>query len=963
MHPFGTPTLPSPGVPGEGRGAKHRDRRAPCSASFFFVGLFLILVPSTTSADERRAQEDLERTTVRLAVTRDTWFSEVGSEGNCNLGGAPQLKLKSIQEMSLIDIDPTPLKGRVVVGATLHLRKRGEEVLRRVTVSSFNSEWVEGTSASYEPQVGSSCFNRKRYPDEFWAQPGSDLTAVMLGQGGTVWGMAEASEPDADGWMTVAVNPSVVAARVAGLSHGFLLFDDTGSEWTRDGEKFQFRLFPNRFVHSRESAQRNAPYFTIELGAEDRAAPAAPTRIESEASDLPAGEAEVSWLTPADVGPAGTIGFLVSASGRPVPQYLVPPAKKAGERVTMHLRDLELKAGERVSFAVRAVDGAGNVGEAAVAAVQVSADVPRPLPGNDPEPFTDAGPLPRLGGSEVAIIDALDKVEPASGRMIPPQETGYLSANHLWSARQKRIRLHAARNEFTSFQILFRGPVKDDSARLTFDGNPSPQSALYRFGDVPSKSGPVPDPLLPFDGSFNTPTGDKNGSLQCEIYVPREIGAGAHSGTLALTAGADKLEIPIELTVWDFTLPDYLSFIPEMNCYDLPSNEADYYRLAHRNRTAINRVPYYQNGSIAEGCAPRWDGRRLDWSGWDKRFGAYLDGSAFADLPRKGVPLDVFYLPLHENWPTPMEGNYNGGYWADQAFPPSYRQAFVECSRQFAEHFNENHWNDTLFLCFFNGKNNFKERGWSHGSSPWLLDEPANFQDFWALRWFGLAFHEGADSVKGRAKLRFRCDISRPQWQRDALDGVLNYNVVAGGPFHQYHRLVMDRKRRLRQVVIPYGSTNDPSASNMQPVGWCWDSWTLGGDGVLPWQVIGSADSWKHAEDTCLFYPSEPAGVKGPVPSIRLKAYLRGQQDAEYLTLLARVERQSQLQLGRSIREALNLSATRKDTGFTGGEDAGVIDFDALRPQDLWKLRVRIGEALSAAHPPPARKLIDLGRK
>ena len=46
-----------------------------------------------------------------------------------------------------------------------------------------------------------------------------------------------------------------------------------------------------------------------------------------------------------------------------------------------------------------------------------------------------------------------------------------------------------------------------------------------------------------------------------------------------------------------------------------------------------------------------------------------------------------------------------------------------------------------------NGKNNYKENGWSRGSSPWLLDEPANFQDYWALRWFAAAFHEGVQQV------------------------------------------------------------------------------------------------------------------------------------------------------------------------------------------------------------------------
>ena len=258
--------------------------------------------------------------------------------------------------------------------------------------------------------------------------------------------------------------------------------------------------------------------------------------------------------------------------------------------------------------------------------------------------------------------------------------------------------------------------------------------------------------------------------------------AGARKGKLTLKSGEQTLTLEVSLRVWNFTLPDYLSFLPEMNCYGLPGNERDYYRLAHAHRTVLNKVPYHHSGDVDPGCAPAWDGKRLDWAAWDKRFGPYFDGSAFSDLPRKGVPLEGFYLPLFENWPTPMEGNYNGDYWADRAFPSSYRNNFVEVSRQFAEHLRAKGWDDTLFQCFFNGKNNFKERGWSRATCPWLLDEPSNFQDYWALRWFGAAWHEGVNlAPPGKAKLAFRCDISRPQWQRNALDGLLDYNVVGAG--------------------------------------------------------------------------------------------------------------------------------------------------------------------------------------
>ena len=237
--------------------------------------------------------------------------------------------------------------------------------------------------------------------------------------------------------------------------------------------------------------------------------------------------------------------------------------------------------------------------------------------------------------------------------------------------------------------------------------------------NVGTKKGPLPDPVVPLGDSVSVPASDehlagqKSGSLLCEIYVPHDAAAGIQRGTLTLRSRDQKLELPVELHVWNFTLPDYLSFLPEMNCYGLPGSEREFYRLAHLHRTVLNVVPYHQSGAVEPGWAPRWIDGRFDWAAWDRRFGPYFDGTAFADfLTRQGRWGEAgFYLPLNENWPTPMEGNYNGDYWADHAFPKSYRDNFVEASRQMAEHFNSRRWNDTLFQCFFNGKNNFQSRG------------------------------------------------------------------------------------------------------------------------------------------------------------------------------------------------------------------------------------------------------------
>ena len=637
----------------------------------------------------------------------------------------------------------------------------------------------------------------------------------------------------------------------------------------------------------------------------------------------------------------------------------------AGDRVEMHLRDLDLKPGARVELTIRAVDAAGNVGPPSEARVQVSDQAPAPLPTPVEIPAQAAKPLPRLGPIEVAIIDELDKVHPDSGAMIPAQPEGYLSKNHLWDATTRRIALHAARNEFVAFQVLLRGGSAGERDRvrpsLTFDarGGPPPRVEFGRYRDVPSRSGPMPDPIVPLD-LHDEPT---PGALHVEIYVPHNLDAGDYPGTLTLSDedGAEALRLPLTLTVRDFTLPDHLSFIPEMNCYGLPDNERDYYRMAHRHRTVINRLPYHQGGQIAEGCAragirsgrpstgPNGTVASARW--WTARHSPICraEGSRWMSstcrCTRTGRARWRGITTAATGRIKRSRSRTVGRSWQRRRGSPTTspgRDGMTPCSSVCST----TRWTS-------------RRKGWSRGSSPWLLDEPASFQDYWALRYFARAFHEGINQsgISPRARLVFRADISRPQWRRDSLDGLLDYHVV-GGAVRKYPRLVFERKRTLGEIVLEYGSTNPVEGSNLQAAGWCLDAWALGTDGVIPWQTIGNADSWKKADELSLFYPM-PDGGAGVIPSIRLKAYRRGEQDVEYLTLWARLKDEPRWAIGRRVREALKLSGERHGTGIAAAEDAGRIDYARLRPQDLWALRMRIGAALSEAHPTPSNRLIE----
>ncbi len=961
-------------------------RQCPC-----WTGCIGIVIGAWIAAASSFAPDAQAQSAVRLEVTRDTWVSAYhdakNDERDANLGGATQLKTKGIQEMIVLDVGnasttqgiPAALSGRVIRGATLHLTQRGNEPQRRLTVSTLATPWTEGTSGRYATQRGSASFNWAQQDVLAWAYPSSDLTAASLGQGHTIWGSADATPPDAQGRQSVAVDARVMAARLAGLSEGFVIVDDIGSEYTVENGKFNYHLFPNRFVYSREAGRNRGPYFMVEPGPVDRSPPGVVIglALDDRTPTLPPGEAMVTWKTPRDEGPAGVLGFDVhwyrgatfdASRAQPLPRYLIPMAGAEGETVTLHLRDVPIKPGEIVALGLRTVDAAGNRGPVTSLVVPTSDARSLVLPESVIEPFTKVAELPALGALRIAVVDPLDKVHPVTGSMIPAQDRGYRAANHLWSAAEKRIRLHAARNEFVGFQLLVEGSAKGLEVALAFANDSprkeptqpvagQPRTHWFQFRHVVTSAGPLPDPLVPVAGPVNIPAekdvipGHRFSSLLAELYVPHAATAGVHNGTLTLRQGGAELIIAVELHVHDFALPDRLTFVPQMNSYGLPGPpiELTYYRLAHEHRTCLNRLPYNWRGQVRD-LAPRWDGKAFDWSDYDRRFGPLLDGSAFAGLPRSGVPVDAFYLPINENWPMDLEAGFRGGYWADDALTPDYRDELVAAAKRFTEHFAQRGWHQTQFEFYLNNKVFFRREALDRSSAWWVFDEPVNTQDFVALRWFGQAFAQGVSdaTIEGGAqkpRMMFRGDISRPQWQRDLLDGVMDVNVV-GGSLRKYQRMIADRQRQHPQMIYNYGSANDIERSNVQPAAWCLDAWSLGADGVIPWQTIGQDGSWSKGDALSLFYPGKPIGQEAPVASVRLKAFRRGQQDVEYVNLLMASTGAQRWMLTDALRQAVGSGATDEAVNV---DVAAAPVFENLKPVDLWRLRQQLAQAILTA--------------
>ena len=751
--------------------------------------------------------------TLRLPVVRDAWISAYPGETEGNNGGAPRIKLKGIQEMTLLDLDPEALRGRRVLSATLHLRLETPTPLDRATVSAVVDAWEEGDGSGYARREGAASFTWARTGVARWGGDGPDVTSASLAARGTPWGFGDVTAPDAEGWQVIPVAAEVIEARAAGRSEGFLVVDDVGSEYDRDGERFLPRPFPNRFFTSREGPRDHRPYFTIVVGD----GPPTPEAAVPEKPPRP---------TPATLPP------------EPAAPGAAPPAISLRDEFGVPLGAFDLAAarGETIGFLVPAPPE-----EVAVA----------------------AGParVTRCAAAEVAgIVDPLLPV--GAGAAKPPP------------------------------------------------GTPAPAHTFVEF------------------------------------HIPADAPAGVHP--IVLEVAGRRIEG--RLTVWRFTLPNRLSFIPQLNAYGLPAgDETAWYRLGHAHRCTLDVLRYNWRGRVDGPPTIDADGR-WDWRAWDARHGAVLDGSAFADLPRGPVPVEVFYLPLNENWPVDHERHFRGGYWVEKAYDDAYWEGFRGAAEKIAAHVEERGWRDTLFECFLNNKLTHKQDRWEKSSAAWVFDEPSNTQDFWALRRFGLEFWAGA-ARHPHASLAFRADISRPQWQRDLLDGVTTEEVISGS-LREHAAAVAARKRRQPVFVSLYGEANRPGTDSAALAAWCVEAWLLGADGVVPWNAIGRPESWTEPDPLALLYPTET----GPVPSLRLKCLRSGQQLVEYLTILAALDGGGREALAAAIAADPNLQAR---TEKRSEADAGGMGFPAGVHGALVSLRRRVGTALDAAAPEPRERWHD----
>jgi len=306
---------------------------------------------------------------------------------------------------------------------------------------------------------------------------------------------------------------------------------------------------------------------------------------------------------------------------------------------------------------------------------------------------------------------------------------------------------------------------------------------------------------------------------------------------VTVSAGDQTLaEVPVELTVYDFSLPD---------------------TIAMRSNFGYLSNPFAIDTLLAHRCIPGSLGNI--WPEWTEEGG--IDDSA------SGERLRMMVEERHVN---------------ALAIPFKYRGEPEKCKlylRDLAAYLREKGWLDLAYI--------------------YMKDEPNDAEEYEVVRQEGALIHEADRGIKCLCTeqtitsdpqwgdLYGAVDIWCPLWglydeqtarQRQAL----------GEEIWSYTALCQ------RDTKNPFWQIDFPPLVYRAPF---WVSWHYDIKGFLYWSSVywkPYEDVWTrpHFRDSywgegMLLYPGTEAGTRGPVPSIRLKLIRKGMEDFEYMTLAA----------------------------------------------------------------------------
>jgi hypothetical protein len=452
---------------------------------------------------------------------------------------------------------------------------------------------------------------------------------------------------------------------------------------------------------------------------------------------------------------------------------------------------------------------------------------------------------------------------------------------------EQAITLVAARNEYEPCRVIVRAgvePLREVNLTVTDLRGPGATIAaanltLFRehYLDVFAPSyrstaptGWYPDALIPFvdpvtrqdivgakyDATPYTIEANVNQGYWIDVYVPKDANPGEYRGTVTVTtAGRQLATVPLTLTVRSWALPDTIAL---QSCFGSLGN-----RLAKQN----NVTPGSPELAAIED--------------------EYID----VFLAHRAVPGSLGNI-----WPTVNEdGTVDDSQTGERLrrmvedkhvnalrLPFSWGSGPEKCKVQLR-----------ALAGYLRGK------GWLDLAYVYMKDEPNKAEEYEIVRQQGAVIKEADPGIKRMCTeqtvtsnaewgtLYGAVDIWCPLWglydEKTAEE-----RKAAGERLWSYTALCQGKNPPFWQVDFAPTAFRAPF----------WTSWRYDIKGFLYWSSVywdAYEDVWtkphfrdKYWGEGMLVYPGPPAGIKGPVTSIRLKLVREALEDYEYMTLAAK---------------------------------------------------------------------------
>lgn len=619
----------------------------------------------------------------------------------------------------------------------------------------------------------------------------------------------------------------------------------------------------------------------------------------------------------------------------------------------------------------------------------------------------------RTGGPDSSdrglILSALPssvRLDPVSGKIIENRPDiyemrtldGLLQQN--WIFSHDTVRLHAARGEYVSFQIVIGSPDgaahKDIYAGMfpfACGGNPlaagPPELFLEWSVELRGKSsgyekssyGPgwYPDALIPLDCLDTDPEfngriwyplnlpdfrnripGQRYQIIWVDQFVPvdsQSAPPGVYRSEIAVRSGESMRSLAVELTVHDCAIPNgnrlwgnlqHEGFLSRMD----EKAELELYQLFKKHRVTLADNGYRPDLTVTPSGKVE-----IDWARFDKRLKKYFTGEAFTAAygysgPGYGEPWEEFLLPF-DCW-REHEGRQHAG-WPDagtaaEEREPGKQALYVDAIRQVREHLLSMTDPEKTHLIVFQAG----------------LDE-----SYFPEAWERMVYYGGLFK-KHFPESKYRVDGGYSLEAMQAIHGAIDYwcchtvgyDMETVKKYRElgirdwvYGPLLYERKENSgvgSSTFIDLEPSNDRLISwacwKYQALTWC--SWGIGSQWRKAWY---SPETWHFAVRTkdkplversfngnalLVYAPGIVQSVDVPCPSIRLKNMRDGVEEWEMLRTLADIDGNT---------ERADSIAGRLVNNPFGEQSIGRFDVWNHNPQDWDEARLALIETIEQA--------------